>query len=131
MKFAIGLTCAAHNPAARRALCFAHALLAQGHSIERVFFYQDAVYLAATNAVNPQDETDYSLAWQAFVQQYQLDAVVCIAAGLRRGVLNSTEAQRYHKQAVNLAPGFELSGLGQWHEAAQLADRALWFGDDQ
>lgn len=131
MKFAIALSCPAHSPSARRALAFAQAVVEQGHTVERVFFYQEAVYLALDTAVLPQDEQDQSKAWQHFVQTYQLDAVVCIAAALRRGVLDASEAQRYQKTTSNLAKGFVLSGLGQWHEAVQLADRAIWFGADQ
>jgi len=50
------------------------------------------------------------------------------AAGLRRGVLDAGEAQRYQRPAANLAAGWELSGLGQLHEAAQQADRLVCFG---
>ena len=54
--------------------------------------------------------------------------MVCIAAALRRGVLNAEEAQRYGTSAANLEAPWELSGLGQLHEAAQTADRLLCFG---
>ncbi|MDT4886895.1 putative sulfurtransferase DsrE [compost metagenome] len=53
---------------------------------------------------------------------------MCIAAALRRGVLNAEESQRYGRPADNLAAGWELSGLGQLHEAAQMADRLVSFG---
>jgi tRNA 2-thiouridine synthesizing protein D len=54
--------------------------------------------------------------------------VVCIAAALRRGVLNDEEAQRYARSAANLEGPWELSGLGQLHEAVQMADRLICFG---
>ena len=56
------------------------------------------------------------------------DEVLGIAAALRRGVLNADEAQRYSRSAANLDAPWELSGLGQLHEAAQLADRLVCFG---
>jgi Uncharacterized conserved protein involved in intracellular sulfur reduction len=56
--------------------------------------------------------------------------VVCIAAALRRGVLDDAEASRYQRPAVNLPKPWELSGLGQLHEAAQTADRLVCFGGD-
>ncbi|MCY1175138.1 putative sulfurtransferase DsrE [compost metagenome] len=62
------------------------------------------------------------------MRKHQLDGVVCIAAALRRGVLNPEEARRYERPAANLAEGWELSGLGQLHEAAQMADRLVSFG---
>lgn len=128
MKFAIALFAPAHAPSSRRALRFAQAALDGGHEIVRLFFYQDGVHSASGNVVSPQDELDLPREWSEFVQQHQLDAVVCIAAALRRGVLNAEEAQRYCKPAANLEAPWELSGLGQLHEAAQLADRLISFG---
>ncbi|WP_137887172.1 sulfurtransferase complex subunit TusD [Pseudomonas sp. 2FE] len=128
MKFAIALFSPPHAPSSRRALRFAQAALAGGHEIVRLFFYQDGVYSAAGNVVTPQDELDLSAEWATFVRQQRLDGVVCIAAALRRGVLNEEEAQRYQRGGANLAQPWELSGLGQLHEAAQLADRLVCFG---
>jgi len=128
MKFAIALFAPPHAPSSRRALRFAQAALDGGHEIVRLFFYQDGVHSASGNVVSPQDELDLPREWREFVQQHQLDAVVCIAAALRRGVLNAEEAQRYGKPAANLEAPWELSGLGQLHEAAQLADRLISFG---
>ncbi|MFC3941456.1 sulfurtransferase TusD [Pseudomonas gingeri NCPPB 3146 = LMG 5327] len=128
MKFAIALFSAPHAPSSRRALLFAQAVLAGGHEIVRLFFYQDGVHSASSNVVTPQDEQDLPQDWAAFVSEHQLDGVVCIAAALRRGVLNSEEAQRYQRAAVNLGGPWELSGLGQLHDAVQAADRLICFG---
>ena len=128
MRFAIALFAPGHAPSSRRALRFAQAALAGGHQITRLFFYQDGVHSAASNPVSPQDELDLPREWREFVQTHQLDAVVCIAAALRRGVLNHDEAERHRKPAANLEAPWELSGLGQLHEAAQMADRLISFG---
>lgn len=128
MKFAIAVFSPAHAPSSRRALMFAQAALAAGHEIVRLFFYQDGVHSASANVVPPQDELDLPRAWREFVSQHQLDAVVCIAAALRRGVLNEEEALRHARPAANLPAPWELSGLGQLHEATQLADRLISFG---
>lgn len=130
MKFAIALFSPPHSSASRRALRFTEAVLAAGHEVVRLFFYQDGVHSASANVVAPQDETDTAREWQALVAAHQLDGVVCIAAALRRGVLNAEEAARYGREAANLAGGWTLSGLGQLHEAAQLADRLVCFGGD-
>lgn len=130
MKFAIAVFSPAHAPSSRRALRFAEAVLEGGHDITRLFFYQDGVHSASANIVAPQDEIDVAAQWRAFIQNHRLDAVVCIAAALRRGVLNLEEAQRYQRPAANLPAPWELSGLGQLHEAAQLADRLICFGGD-
>lgn len=128
MKFAIALFSAAHAPSSRRALLFAQAALAGGHEIVRLFFYQDGVYNAANSIVTPQDEQNLPQEWRDFVEQHQLDGVVCIAAALRRGVLNTDEAQRYQRTAVSVEAPWELSGLGQLHDAVQAADRLICFG---
>ncbi len=128
MKFAIALFSAPHSPASRRALRFAEAALAGGHEIVRLFFYQDGVHSASANTVAPQDELDTATEWSRFIAAKQLDGVVCIAAALRRGVLDAREAERHDRPAANLAKGWELSGLGQLHEAAQQADRLICFG---
>lgn len=128
MKFAIALYSPAHAPSSRRALLFAQAVLAGGHEIVRLFFYQDGVHSASSNVVTPQDEQDVAGQWRDFVTDNQLDGVVCIAAALRRGVLDADEARRYSRPAVNLATPWELSGLGQLHDAVQSADRLICFG---
>lgn len=107
---------------------FAVALLSQGHSLHRVFFYQDGVHNATNLAVPPQDEFDLQKAWQQLANDYQLDLVVCIAAALRRGILNEGEAKRYDKASHNCAEEFTISGLGQLVEAAAVSDRLISFG---
>jgi tRNA 2-thiouridine synthesizing protein D len=109
-------------------LLFAQAVLAGGHEIVRLFFYQEGVHIASGNIVTPQDEQDLPRQWREFVTLHQLDGVVCIAAALRRGVLNEEEAQRYQRPAANVSAPWELSGLGQLHDAVQAADRLICFG---
>lgn len=128
MKFAISVFAPAHAPSSRRALLFAQAVLAAGHEIVRLFFYQDGVHSASANIVTAQDEQDLPRLWREFITENRLDGVVCIAAALRRGVLDAQEAGRYQRPAANLASPWELSGLGQLHDAVQAADRLICFG---
>ncbi len=107
---------------------FAQTVLAEGHQIYRIFFYQDGVHNGSAFSAPPQDELDLTAAWQKLAGEHQLDLVVCIAAALRRGVLNQTEAERYSKPGANLAAGFEISGLGQLVEAAAQSDHLISFG---
>ncbi|MCL5042792.1 MAG: sulfurtransferase complex subunit TusD [Gammaproteobacteria bacterium] len=129
MKFAIALLAGAQDPAARSALEFARAVVASGHGISRLFFYRDAVHLASSLSVQPQDETDLAAEWRDFIRQHELDAVVCIAAALRRGVLDGAEARRWEREGSNTDEPWVLSGLGQWVDAMQRADRAVTFGN--
>ncbi len=130
MKFVISVLSSSTAPSTRRALRFAQAVIAEGHEIVRVFFYQEGVLSASSNLVVAQDQQDIAQQWQAFITDHQLDAVVCIAAALRRGVLDQAEAQRYQRDAVNLAQGYQLSGLGQLHDGLQQADRFISFGGE-
>ncbi len=113
---------------AQTALSYCQAAVDQGHRIYRVFFYHDGAYVASTLHCVPQDEIDVAKQWQAFIQQHEIDAVVCIASALKRGIIDATEAKRYEKNAHNLAAGFELSGLGQWVDAVNSADQHIVFG---
>ena len=128
MKFAIAVHCPSHEPASRRALRFAEAVLGAGHEIVRLFFYQDGVLNACNSIVTPQDENDVASEWQAFITRHRLDSVVCIAAALRRGVLDQQEAERHSRTAACVTLPWELSGLGQLHDAIQSADRLICFG---
>lgn len=128
MNFAIALLAGPQDPAARSALEFAQAVLSSGHQISRLFFYRDAVHLASQLGVQPQDESDIAAEWRQFIAEHQLDAVVCIAAALRRGVLDAAEAKRWSRPVANTATPWTLSGLGQWVDALQSADRAVTFG---
>ncbi|WBE24348.1 sulfurtransferase complex subunit TusD [Denitrificimonas caeni] len=130
MKFVINVLSSSTAPATRRALRFAQAVIAQGHEIVRIFFYQDGVLTASNNLVVAQDQQDIAKQWQTFITEHKLDAVVCIAAALRRGILDQTEAQRYQRAAVNLAECYQLSGLGQLHDGLQQADRVISFGGE-
>ena len=107
---------------------FALALLENGHTLYRVFFYQDGVHTSSSLTTPPQDEIHFTQNWQALARQHNIDLVVCIAAALKRGLLNQKEASRYDRPAFNLAEGFELSGLGQLVDATVMSDRLITFG---
>lgn len=110
------------------ALTFCQAALDAGHQIYRLFFYEDGVHNASALAVWPQDERDLHAAWTTLIRDHKLDAVVCVASALKRGVLNEDEATRYEKSAASLGPGYDISGLGQWVDACLHSDRVVSFG---
>jgi tRNA 2-thiouridine synthesizing protein D len=113
---------------ARTALLFCEAAVEAGHQLYRIFFYEDGVHTGSSLTITPQDESSINADWSAFVQKHQLDAVICVASALRRGILNDSEAARYEKNTSNLAAGFEISGLGQWVDACLNSDRVVSFG---
>lgn len=131
MNFAIVLLSPPQAPASRRALRFCEALLASSHRIERIFLYREGVHNASRAQIAGQDELDLPAQWRLLIERHQLDAVVCIAAAIKRGLLDEAEARRYEREgAVSVVAPWQLSGLGQLHDCAQSADRLICFGGD-
>jgi tRNA 2-thiouridine synthesizing protein D len=128
MNFAIAVHGdAASSESPRMALRFARAALAKGHRIHRVFFYHRAVSLANSLVVQPQGEPDPAADWALFAAENGIELAVCVAAGLRRGVLSESDADRYERAAANVKAPFQIVGLGQMIEAAIEADRFVTF----
>lgn len=110
------------------ALQFTQALLAQGHTLLRVFFYQQGVHLASGLRVMPQDELNLTQQWQQLAQEHDVELGVCIAAALQSGIVDAQEADRYELDAASLATHFTLVGLGQLANACSQSDRLVSFG---
>lgn len=129
MKFTVIILGAPESSqSSRSALAFCRELLHQQHTIERLFFYADGVHNASLLACPPQDEANLTASWAQLIQEHHLDAVVCIAAALKRGILDQAEQKRYRKAAANLNANFSLSGLGQLIAASATSDRTITFG---
>lgn len=119
---------ATNSQSAHSAYRFAVSLLRSGHQIHRVFFYGESVHLASVLTAPPRDEVDIHQLWADLATAHQLDLVVCIAAALKRGIMDAPEAKRHEKNSFNTQAPFELSGLGQLSEAAIMSDRLVTFG---
>jgi tRNA 2-thiouridine synthesizing protein D len=129
MIFSLAVYAPPSSQASDSAYRFANAVItSKQHQLYRVFFYHEGVYTATALSCTPQDETDYTRRWQNLSMQHQVDLVVCIAAALRRGIIDRKEADRYEKLTSNLATHFSLSGLGQLVEASVKSDRLVTFG---
>lgn len=81
-------------------------------SIKGVFFYQDAVLIGNKLAQPPRDEINLTKAWQEAAKQHSVPLYLCIAAAVRRGIVNDTEGKRYELDQHSLADHFQLEGLG-------------------
>lgn len=128
MRFALMVTGPAYGTQqASSALQFAHALLAEGHTLSSVFFYREGVYNANQLTSPASDEVDLVRAWQQLNTRHGVALNICVAAALRRGVVDETEAGRLGLPAANLQPGFTLSGLGALAEASLTCDRVVQF----
>ncbi len=128
MRFALMVTGPAYgSQQASSAWQFACALLASGHELDCVFFYQDGVSNANVLTSPASDEFDLVRAWQHLHEQHQVALHICVAAALRRGVVDENEASQQGLPCANLQPGFTLSGLGALAEAALTCDRVVQF----
>lgn len=129
MKFVIQVNSSPYqSQSADTAYRFALAALEKGHEVMRIFFYHDGVYNALHDSEPPADEWQFRQAWSDIAQQHAIDLVVCVSAGQRRGLSTQREAVTTDNKTFDLAPGFRISGLGQWVEAALVADRLITFG---
>ncbi len=97
---------------------FTVAALARGYEIYRVFFYNDGVYNSNRFSEPQTDDRNLVSLWAKLGKEHDIDLVVCVAAGLRRGIKDEV-----------LEDGFRISGLGQLVEAGIQADRLVVFGD--
>ncbi|MDC0446710.1 MAG: sulfurtransferase complex subunit TusD [Gammaproteobacteria bacterium] len=110
---------------------FAKAAIEKGHEIFRVFFYHDGVNNASRFTVPPQDDRNVVNNWADLknADGSDIDRVVCVAAALRRGMLDESEAGKNSVEGNNIHPAFRISGLGQLIEAGIQSDRLVVFGD--
>lgn len=127
MKIALLVTAAPHHENAWHALQFCHAALARGHAVPRVFFYGDGAGHGNALLLPPQDEAHVSRDWAHLAAEHSIELVVCIAAALKRGVMDPDTARREEMPVANLAAGFTISGLGQLAEAMIESDRLVSF----
>lgn len=106
------------HQASDSAYLFAKAAIEKGHQVMRVFFYYDGVNNANKLSAPQSDDRNLVKLWGAMAKEHNVDLVVCVAAALRRGIVED-----------NLAEGFRISGLGQLTEVGMAADRLVVFGD--
>lgn len=108
---------------------FAYEVLLAGDIIDRIFFYQDACYIGLESQIPGQGLTTSFAEWVNIYNTYGVPLQVCIANGLRRGVLDASEAHRYsteeHLKQKTLHTSFQLVGLGELAEACQSSDRII------
>lgn len=93
----------------------------------RLFLYRDAVMLANRLIWQADDMPNLARAWQTLVQQFGLNAQVCVSSALARGVTDSENAKRHGLDGENLANGFALVGLGELAMALHAAPQVYQF----
>lgn len=114
--------------ACHSAYTFSQTLLAATtHQLEGVFFYGDSVLIANKLMQPPRDEYNITSAWQQLAEQHNIPLYICIAAAVRRGIINETEMQRYELSGHTLAAPFQLEGLGSLVQLMTTTDRLITF----
>lgn len=128
MIFSLAIYAPPSSESSLSALQFAKAVLSQGHSLYRIFFYHEGVQHGSMLAQTPQDEFDLTHAWGELKQRANCELCICIAAGVKRGIFTQDEAKRYEQEVVSIDKHFTLVGLGDLVEATEQSDRILSFG---
>lgn len=97
------------------------------NSIKGVFFYEDAVLIGNQIAQPPRDEINLTKAWQALAIEHDIPLYLCIAAAVRRGILNEDESHRYELEQHSLAEHFQLEGLGTLVDLMNSTNKIIQF----
>uniref|UniRef100_A6W0C4 DsrE family protein n=1 Tax=Marinomonas sp. (strain MWYL1) TaxID=400668 RepID=A6W0C4_MARMS len=96
-------------------------------SIKGVFFYEDAVLIGNQTAQPPRDEVNLTKAWQDIAEQHKIPLYLCIAAAVRRGIINESESRRYELEQHTLAEHFQLEGLGTLVDLMNTTNKIIQF----
>ena len=129
MKFSVVVYAPPYSSeAATSALKFSRAVIAKGHSIYRIFFFSDGVHNANSLTITPQDEINLQAEWHDLIYEQDIDSVVCVSSGLKRGVIDSKQSENRKLDGGSMMPSSELSGLGQLVDAYSNSDRVISFG---
>ncbi|WP_169303119.1 sulfurtransferase complex subunit TusD [Thalassotalea mangrovi] len=119
--FAIIISTAPTDNRTLTALKYAKAILAQGHQINGVFFYQHGVINANSYLQTPSDEINHLTAWDEFHKSTNTPMHLCISAAERRGLTDSNSPGYSH----NIASHFTISGLGELVVLTDKADKVV------
>jgi tRNA 2-thiouridine synthesizing protein D len=97
------------------------------HTIDRIFFYQDAVLVANQAQQPPQGQVSILSHWKSLAERNNIPLQACIANSLRRGLTDNAEQARYDLPFASLDPAFELCGLGDMAMAHKDSDKVVQF----
>ena len=119
MKYSLAIYCPPlPDGNANRAYRFATEVLKQGHSIYRLFFFNEGVLNCANS------ENSLCKQWQAIIRSNKIDAIVCIASAEKHG-LSAEDSETNN----NIHPIFTIGGVAQLVDASVHADRVITFAD--
>jgi tRNA 2-thiouridine synthesizing protein D len=86
-------------------------------AIEQVFFYQNAVLIAAVGIRARTPSENLAARWLELSDRLHVPLRVCQSAAMRRGVISDSEADVRHLPRGNWQRGFEEASLADLSEA--------------
>lgn len=128
MRFCLLILAAPGTNGARSAYHFTRAALSQGHEITRLFFYHEGVHNASAMTAPPRDEEHLPAEWTELITRHRLSATVCVASGVRKGMIDDVQSKQLQREQGNMRPVFKVAGLGDLVSGAAEADRLVTFG---
>jgi tRNA 2-thiouridine synthesizing protein D len=129
LRFALLVTSApGQSQGALSAYRFARALIAEGHQLSAVFFFEDGVFNGSSQFRLPADRFDPVAAWRSLSDCSGTQLLLCSRSAQQRGIVDVDERARGGEYPSSLAPGFIVSGLATFMETIGQLDRVMVFG---
>lgn len=115
--FCIVVTTPPHQNQSATVIELIKAIYEQGHNLNGVFLYQDAVLAANTLTNMPSDEFNFIESLKTESKTLGFAIHLCITAAEKRGLTDQSPS--------NIDPAFTISGLGEMVELSNGADRVI------
>lgn len=116
--FCLMVTTPPHQNQSATVIEVIEGIISQGHKINGIFFYQDAVIAANAYVSMPNDEFQFIDKIIALKEKHDLPIHLCITAAEKRGLTDNAESN-------NINQHFIVSGLGEMVELSSTADRVI------
>lgn len=109
------------------AVAFCRSVIAQGHTIDQIFFYQGGVYHANGLVAPAGAEVDVTKAWQSLATEHEIPLLVCVGAASKRGVVDAEQSKQLGYDQYNLFPPFKQVGLGEFFTLLHNSNKLVQF----
>ena len=116
-----------HGDSAMRALAFIEGAIANGDTINNIFFYGDGVYHTNNLMLQTSDSHFAHGDWKQLATNHDIQLLVCITAAVKRGIVSQQEAHENGIGFANLHAPFEQAGLGEFFTALHECKRLVQF----
>lgn len=115
------------SQSARSALKYAEAVIAKGHELKAIFFYQDGVYHANTLSIVPTDELNTQQGFKQLNSEHNIPLLLCVTAAEKRGIIDAQQAAQESLEHHTVDNAFTVAGLAEMAAMAAQTDRMVQF----